>query len=160
MSWRTLPTHSRIELVKEHWCSGYSASDIARSLSARMGEAISRNSICGIYHRHADQLTKHPLQVSPWSKTTGKQSVCQSGAKARIKQAAFKPPKPVRSPIAAPQSRFVPLLDLRANECRWPVNDARVGETHLFCGCETNPLSSWCEFHADLVFDRTARKSA
>ena len=141
MTWRTLPTHSRISLVKEHWCSGYSASDIARSISARLGETISRNVICGIYDRHRDALVNHPLQVP-------KQLARARNPASRRKRVA----KPVRMPTAPQQARFVPLLDLRANECRWPVNDARVGEMHLFCGCGTDVNSSWCEFHAELVF--------
>lgn len=168
MTWRTLPTHSRIELVKEHWCSGYSASDIARSISARLGEKISRNVICGMYVRHRDKLTNHPLNIpnqpararnpAPRPPRVAKPRAPKQIAQAR--SVTPKPPKPVRMPIAPPQARFILLVELGPLDCRWVVNGPPHGEIHRFCGCKTKPGSSWCDFHADLVFERSGRSAA
>ncbi len=54
-------------------------------------------------------------------------------------------PKPDRTVF---ECRSVPLLDLNRGECKWPVNDAAIGELHLFCG---NPADgSYCRSHARL----------
>lgn len=44
-------------------------------------------------------------------------------------------------------ARRVPLWELGSRDCRWPVNDAAVGETHLFCGHEAVDGSSYCAHH-------------
>lgn len=40
-----------------------------------------------------------------------------------------------------------PLADLKANECRWPVNDADHGEAHLFCGAPAATGKPYCPDH-------------
>jgi GcrA cell cycle regulator len=65
-----------------------------------------------------------------------------------------KPPRrdpAIREKVASlppPAVRNVPLSELLANECRWPVtaDDVRPGE-HLFCGAKTRPLQHWCPYH-------------
>lgn len=52
-------------------------------------------------------------------------------------------------PVAVAPTRFecrgIPLVDLRPGDCKWAVNDAGVGEVHLFCG---NPaIGSYCRDH-------------
>jgi hypothetical protein len=42
-----------------------------------------------------------------------------------------------------------PLLDLRANECRWPTTETTptVIGLYLFCGKPTRPGESYCKRH-------------
>ena len=44
-----------------------------------------------------------------------------------------------------------PLADLGRFECRFAVNDAAMGELHLFCGTATNG-GRWCDHHKSRVF--------
>ena len=44
-------------------------------------------------------------------------------------------------------SRRLPLADLEWRDCRFPVNDAARGETHLFCGAPTTGNTRWCRHH-------------
>ena len=81
----------------------------------------------------------------------------QGGPPPRPKTPGAKPSRrsalarPASEPLIIPpaiECRTVPMLDLGANECRWPVNDAARGELHLFCG---NPASGpYCPGHAVL----------
>lgn len=64
---------------------------------------------------------------------------------------AARPPK-VRARIDDPagydrDSMRLPLLALRGGQCRFPVNDARPGEEHLFCGHPAQPGKSYCLHH-------------
>lgn len=40
-----------------------------------------------------------------------------------------------------------PLLMLKANDCRWPVNDAHPHEPHLFCGVDAGVGEHYCRHH-------------
>lgn len=142
MNWRDLTPDQKIDLIREHWMNGYSAADLAKSISARLGCDISRKAIIGVYTRNPDALKGYPLPAPPQAKKRSKQALT-------IKRALTSQTAPY-SPIVAPQSRYVPLLDLGRNECRWPVNDASVGELHLFCACRTEIGKPYCEFHAEL----------
>jgi GcrA cell cycle regulator len=48
---------------------------------------------------------------------------------------------------ANPDARRVPIKELQAGQCRWPVNDAKPGEEHLFCGAKARAGSSYCKDH-------------
>lgn len=50
-------------------------------------------------------------------------------------------------PEVAGEPLRLPIGELRLNQCRWPVNDAAPGETHLFCGLATQPAKSYCAHH-------------
>lgn len=149
MTWRNLTPEQKIEIVREHWMNGYSASDIAKSISARLGCDISRKAIIGVYTRNPDALKGYPLPTPPQAKKRSKQALT-------IKREPANQTAPY-SPMAAPQSRFVPLLDLLTNECRWPVNNAPIGGMHLFCGCRTDIGKPYCEFHAEMSVGEGAR---
>ena len=73
-----------------------------------------------------------------------------SGTFARAPKPIPKPiPKPVpMGDLVASVSRNVKLMDLEAYDCRW----AHGERPFLFCGRRTSPGSSWCEYHARLVF--------
>lgn len=153
MNWKTLQPHQKVDLVKEHWQSGHSAKDIARSIGARLGQSMTRQMIIGVYSRYADDLQKHPLQAAFKSMRPRKQSL-RAPTKPRTANRAFgrrnASAKPETKPLHAPESRFIPMLDLGSNECRWPVNNAPVGEAHLFCGCSTDLGKPYCEYHTDM----------
>ena len=49
-------------------------------------------------------------------------------------------------------SRNVPMMELQAGACKWPVNDAAKGEQHLFCGLPAD--GSYCEQHRKRAYYR------
>lgn len=119
---------------------GLSASKIAPHFG------VSRNAIIGKVHRHLSHVgfktpgnkdRKRPTQ----SPTPPTQAWLQSPRRAREKR----PPAPV---LTVFECRSIPMMELRAMECRWPVNDAAVGEQHLFCGNKAD--GSYCPGHAPL----------
>jgi hypothetical protein len=44
-------------------------------------------------------------------------------------------------------SRRVALLELKARDCRYVVNDPPPGGQHLFCALPAEPGSSYCPHH-------------
>ena len=46
---------------------------------------------------------------------------------------------------ATNEGRQIPLMELKARECKWPVNDPAPGEVHLFCGEAAD--GSYCAHH-------------
>jgi hypothetical protein len=57
---------------------------------------------------------------------------------------------PGTSPMSLGVKAGVTLFDLRAEQCRWPVDDGRPAR--LFCGSPTVGTTSWCEHHQRLAF--------
>lgn len=44
------------------------------------------------------------------------------------------------------------LADMKANECRWPVNDAGQGEAQLFCAAPAVDGKPYCLDHCRLAY--------
>jgi hypothetical protein len=63
-----------------------------------------------------------------------------------------RPLKLVSVTVSTPErpSSGVRLFDLRATQCRWPLDDHRPAR--LFCGSATVGTSSWCEHHQRIAF--------
>lgn len=55
-------------------------------------------------------------------------------------------PEPKRSPDEHHLAGMT-LMMLTEHRCRWPVNDAAKGETHLFCGAPKDVTKPYCEYH-------------
>jgi len=45
-----------------------------------------------------------------------------------------------------------PLSELKANECRWAVNDAALGEPHLFYGLPVKPTLPYSPDHCHRAY--------
>ena len=153
-------TNKRVLDLTEMWSAGLSASQIA----ARFGD-ISRNAVIGKVHRLG--LPGRLVKV----RTSSRGFIIQPSNFNEPKPKKFQsqPPNPhadfVRrleaemkisikhEPVEPPADcRNVPLLDLHANACRWPTNDAAPGETHLFCGAEQEENSPYCAPHGRIAF--------
>jgi hypothetical protein len=51
--------------------------------------------------------------------------------------------------IPKPEARRIPLFELQANECNWPVAaDKTAIGGQLFCGATTEEKRGWCPYHA------------
>lgn len=119
----------RIELLKQLWAEGLSASQIA----AEFG--LTRNAIIGKVHRlglekrgRGQNMARRPRTV----RTTPFKAL-----PAIVKSVPL-PPEPELPPSCAP----VTLMQLEDRQCRWPVGD-------LYCGAPAD--KSWCTYHARLA---------
>ena len=51
---------------------------------------------------------------------------------------------------------MIPLVDLLPHQCRWPANDAKPHELHLFCGAERIAGKSYCKAHQTIAYPGVA----
>lgn len=139
MSW----TDDRVSTLKKLWGEGKTAAEIAKELGG-----VTRNAVIGKAHR-----LKLSNRVSPIQQN---------------KKVA--PPKPqnqnTQSPAAQPRKRAkeyvddgrerIPLADLQAGACRWPMGDPRESNFG-FCGCEALPSLPYCLEHSQVAYQPATR---
>ncbi|MGE0425279.1 MAG: GcrA family cell cycle regulator [Reyranellaceae bacterium] len=152
---------------------GLSSSEIARRMTAERHATVSRNAIIGLVSR--DSRLKaigfaraksgpkkgrrpSPGKPSPPSVKPARQNLHAgniAGKKeGRKLDAGYAAPKPKpqadgRSPyVYDATSHHPPLVELSPRDCRFPVNDAKPGELHLFCGMPAAPAGPYCRHHA------------
>jgi GcrA cell cycle regulator len=167
MSW----TPERVEALKRDWDAGYTCSQIANRLS-RDGGYLTRNAVIGKVTRlglPARQQTRRwstrPSQrpADAWFKNRhdarmkAKPNYPKTINRNRPKLKSVGPTIPIRSFATAPlpdtPEPIIPLdqrkgvLDLKANDCRWPIGDPQKPDFH-FCGHAKHPGFVYCEFHA------------
>lgn len=151
-------TDERVEHLKNLWAEGLSASQIA----ARLGD-VSRNAVIGKVHRLGLSSRKTPMKSAPLPK---RQSQKHSDVEAIAKTIAVRSekvrgnavpavvvdiepdlvPEPENVAVTAeviPMARYVTLLELGPNMCRWPIGDPRL-PGFRFCGAPTEPGEVYC----------------
>ncbi|HEY4547772.1 MAG TPA: GcrA family cell cycle regulator [Pedomonas sp.] len=122
MSW----TDERIELLKQLWEKGSSASQIAEEL----GEGVTRNAVIGKAHRLGLKARPSPVKA---------------GAPKKAAAAAPKKPKVVTKP------KRVTLLDLSDKICKWPHGHPGDEDFH-FCGKNVQPGFPYCSEHCAVAY--------
>ena len=135
MSW----TDERVELLTKLWGEGKTAAEIAKELWG-----VTRNAVIGKAHR-----LKLSNRVSP---------IQQNKKPAPVKTAPASP-TPERKVQKAPQQdnrQGIPLTDLKANQCRWPLGDPQ-DESFGFCGCPALPGLPYCMEHAQIAYQAATR---
>lgn len=153
MAW----TDERVETLKKLWADGLSASAIANRLGG-----VTRNSVISKVHRLglSARVTTQRLAQSHG----GKRAAKRVRARQKAAKAAQKPQTALQAVFAA--EPFVPaedlvipvaerktLLDLEANDCRWPVGgDPRQGVEYQFCARPKVRGLSYCETHTRRAF--------
>ena len=132
-----------VEELKRLWANGLSATEIAVAMNI-----VSRDAVLGKVHRLKLPTRRmfKPLKAKPAPRPK------RSTANVNILRTPAAPVGPRRLFAAAPPvenaweplegSSPVSLLDLRDDQCRWPV-----GEPVLFCGCQAIEKRSYCEHH-------------
>ncbi len=154
-------TEPRKALIRTMWGAGVSAAIIADTLNADRGiheDRFTRNAVLGAIHRG---------KLGPVRERTTTQSKPRPGNRMsgpRIKRAPLRPrvpgtkprynvkgkytPKPPRVPVVLPvPANARPLAELSYWGCKWPVNEAKPGEPHLFCGTKRESGEPYCEHH-------------
>ncbi|NTS31297.1 hypothetical protein HQ945_08515 [Phyllobacterium sp. BT25] len=163
-------TEERVTLLRELLHEGKSGSMIARELGT------SRNSVIGKVHRLQKQmgigLGGSISKSEKCTNATVRQKAVQkiaplvvkptqhrfhSGNLAAKKASRVNDPVLVEAPVVSKlafeaDSLRVLLHELEPRQCKWEVNNAPVGEDHLFCGKRTDEGKSWCPYHANLAY--------
>jgi GcrA cell cycle regulator len=167
MSW----TEQQIQMLKDMWGHGFSASDIA----GRLGGGLSRNAVIGKAHRLKLSVS---IAASRGENGTGLRSMPSSGLadiKSSRKRVMLRPlpvlptpsttvvTKPIvreayRSPIdGIKRSEGIAVTKAGDRHCRWPVGDPRSPDFR-FCGCTVHEGLPYCTDHARVAYQNVGKK--
>ncbi len=136
MSW----TDERVTLLKKMWCEGKTAAEIAKELGN-----VTRNAVIGKAHR-----LKLSNRVSPIQQN--KKPVAVPAGKVQPQLAERK----VQKTDFQDNRKGIPLVDLKAQECRWPLGDPR--EAHFgFCGHASVAGLPYCAEHTRMAYQPVSR---
>ncbi|MCP5075195.1 MAG: GcrA cell cycle regulator [Rhodobacteraceae bacterium] len=173
MSW----TDDRVELLKNMWGEGKSASQIAKELGG-----VTRNAVIGKVHRLGLSNRATP------AKAAKEKAPAKEPAKARPKAAAAAPSadsKPSDKPLNIPprkpiitagqplppqpstseisvealenvaqvekKAKKLHLMELTERTCKWPIGDPAT-EDFWFCGLGVQQGKPYCEAHNAVAF--------
>ncbi|WP_309086434.1 GcrA family cell cycle regulator [Chelativorans sp.] len=152
-----------LSLAARLWKAGFSGGDIARRLAQDLNASRSRSAVIGLVHRRPE-LFGGEAKKSKKGRAKARSEAAQKPAPKKRQHLnaaniagkrgarAFDPG--FQAPIAPSEareydarSRRVPLTRLGVG-CKFPVNDAAVGEEHLFCGHPAKAGSPYCAHHS------------
>ena len=159
MSW----TDERVELLRQAWMEGRTASQIANLL----GHGLTRNAVIGKVHRlglagraKAPGAAGTPARSSP-SQQAARPVVSPRAAPAgRIVRGAtalaIQPqtvieaePQEIES-VVLPMSVRVTIVELKEAMCRWPLGDPTSPEFR-YCGSPSH-AGPYCSYHGGLAY--------
>jgi len=164
-------TENRLNRVKLLHKEGCSASVIAGKLGAAFSKAIVLRKLREF---EAERLRRAEMRAARKA-AKARELAATPTSKTKHVVAARRPPAPARTmptPSVLPvktvsvlnrvtvtpsSTAGVALFDLRAEQCRWPVDEGRPAR--LFCGSPTVRTTSWCEHHQRLAFAGFGRAS-
>jgi GcrA cell cycle regulator len=157
MSW----TDERVELLRQLWLDGKSASQI----SAQLGHGVTRNAVIGKVHRlglagraKAPSSTAAPPRAASAPRMVPRPA--SSGARTAVRGAtalalAAEPALDTRpvfqeDDVVVPMSLRVTIIDLKEAMCRWPLGDP-TSPDFRYCG---SPAASgpYCAHHGKLAY--------
>jgi GcrA cell cycle regulator len=151
-------TEERCKLLTELWAEGKSGGEIA----ALFGCGLTRSAIIGKVHRlnlptrNGPRRENNRQTAKLWRKQTTAQRYGH-GKSAHVAPALAKRPYPLPLPPPEPKSACaVKFEDLDNKSCRYPTD---TPEGLFFCGCNSIPGKSWCEYHNRIVFQPVTDQS-
>jgi GcrA cell cycle regulator len=165
MSW----TEQQIQMLKEMWGHGFSASEIA----GRIGGGLSRNAIIGKAHRL--KLSSRPSPISREDGEEGAMQVMTGALKSSRKRVMLRPlpvvPTAPSTTVKALNNKgtgFSSFDNIKRTEgvavtkagdrhCRWPVGDPRSPDFR-FCGCMAYEGLPYCIDHARVAYQNVGKK--
>lgn len=163
MSW----TDERVELLKQLWLDGKSASQI----SSALGAGLTRNAVIGKVHRlglagrpkspaspaqprqHRPRVAGHRpagLSPSPRVRTIG------NTALALARDFDVDAAAQVDEGVVLPMSLRVTIVELKEAMCKWPLGDPTTSEFR-YCGA-TSIASPYCAYHARIAYQPSQDK--
>ncbi|QXQ06023.1 GcrA cell cycle regulator [Sphingosinicellaceae bacterium] len=150
MSW----TDARIDLLRNSWEQGMTASQIAELL----GEGVTRNAVIGKAHRLGLQSRPSPVKggeaaiaeviASSVATPVASSSAAPSPAAPRpVPVAVIKKPRPLTNAKPARTT----LLDLSEKVCKWPIGHPGDTDFH-FCGKPSATGFPYCMEHCAVAY--------
>ncbi len=162
MSW----TEERVNLLKQLWGTGKSASEIAEILGG-----VSRNAVIGKAHRLGLSGRPSPIKrkKQPAAAANGGTKPAPAARAESRPAPAPKPPAPTPAPVRAVAPRPAPadipppadggatIFNLTERMCRWPIGDPR-DQCFRFCGRKTHNGLPYCAEHAAIAYQQPKSK--
>ena len=158
MAW----TEERVEMLKQLWTDGLSASQIARKMGG-----VTRNAVIGKVHRLGLSGRATPARVTTARISSGSSRARPSTPNVSTGQTSLRDTEldemkdqVVPEPILSPEER-ASVLHLTEHTCKWPLGDPGTTDFH-FCGARTKSGSPYCPTHAAMAYqplERRRRKS-
>jgi GcrA cell cycle regulator len=162
MSW----TDERVELLRQLWLDGKSASQI----SAELGQGITRNAVIGKVHRlglsgrakstspAAPRVRQRPAASAPRTPLASRTSSGGGGHVVRGNTAlafsidtAIEAQPVFREDIVVPMSLRVTIVELKEAMCRWPLGDPTTAEFR-YCGIQSGGSGPYCAHHGKMAY--------
>ena len=159
MSW----TDERVELLRQLWLDGKSASQI----SSQLGHGVTRNAVIGKVHRlglagrakapsspaAAPRVASAP-RMSPRPASSGARAAVRGATALALSAEPAIDTRPVyqeqEDDVVVPMSLRVTIVDLKEAMCRWPLGDPTSSDFR-YCG---SPAASgpYCAHHGRLAY--------
>jgi GcrA cell cycle regulator len=156
MSW----TDERVELLRQLWLDGRSASQI----SAQLGHGVTRNAVIGKVHRlglagraKAPTSTASPPRaaaprMSPRPASSSARTAVRGATALALASEPALDTRPVfqEEDVVIPMSLRVSIIDLKEAMCRWPLGDPTSADFR-YCG---SPAANgpYCAHHGKLAY--------
>ncbi len=142
-------SEKQVNLLKQYWVCGVSASIIAE----KIGDGVTRNAVIGKVHRLGLMRKHRHPSLSRLRRPK------QIKAKPPVQESPPMVPEPKpQIPTTPPEPKNVSIFDLNSRHCRSIVNYDEGGMA-LFCGAETaGEKSSWCPYHQSIYFNHERRR--
>ena len=155
MSW----TDERVELLRQHWIEGKSASQIAGLL----GHGLTRNAVIGKVHRLGlAGRAKAPSSAAPRPRQAPQQRIATprpAAAPRMVHGATALAVSPLTvtdeeaeafESVVLPMSLRVTIVDLKEAMCRWPLGDP-TSPDFRYCGSPSMD-GPYCAHHSRLAY--------
>ncbi len=152
-------TDEKVELLRQLWLDGKSASQIA----AELGDGVTRNAVIGKVHRLGlSGRVKASAPVAPRVRQqrpagTRPPSPRSGGgfrgntALALARDAEIEAEPEFREDVVIPMSLRVTIVELREAMCRWPLGDPTSSEFR-YCGIQTQGDGPYCVHHGRMAY--------
>ncbi len=164
MSW----TDERVDMLKQLWLDGKSASQI----SSILGSGVTRNAVIGKVHRlglagrpkapalntassRAPRVRTAPRHASG-GMVAARPRVIGNTALALAHDFQLSVEEPVSENVVVPMSVKVTIVDLNEAMCKWPLGDPTTTEFR-YCGAPANG-APYCVYHAKLAYQPSQEK--
>lgn len=143
----------RVELLKQLWAEGLSASQIA----SRMG-GVTRNAVIGKVHRLGLSGRATPAKPKRGCETADLPEVEEERtSRSSISYDTSMDDSDFVAPIILSSGDMATVSTLQKNMCKWPIGDP-AGDDFHFCGQSTSAGKSYCTHHANLAFQPSHRR--
>jgi GcrA cell cycle regulator len=144
------------EALREYVVRGMSYSEAVDAINGRFGTAYTRSAAIGRARRMGLTSPNEPEERANRPATAKMPGLLAPRPRGRPADeaalpSAFECAEPVKLRCVGVRPRLVSLVDLEANDCRYPYGGDREGEAIVFCGHPRFAGSSYCLPHFELT---------